>query len=98
MVTVDQARAMIAKHGDYLTATGDEIERWVVVSREYAWFKHSRVYFTIVVSDPDGQMWQFTVSESTEDGTEVEGEPVPVSPTIAVKSFVTFRPRLVPRI
>ncbi|CPT59608.1 Uncharacterised protein [Mycobacteroides abscessus subsp. abscessus] len=98
MVTVDQARAAIANHGYLLSDVGAEVAGWVVVSREYAWFKHSRVYFTIVVTDPDGQMWQFTVSESTEDGTEVEGEPTPVSPTIEVKSFVTFRPRLIPRI
>lgn len=98
MVTVDQARAAIASHGTLLSDVGAEAAGWVAVSREYAWFKHSRVYFTVVVTDPEGQMWQFTVSESTEDGTEVEGEPVPVSPIIETKSIVTFRPRLVPRI
>lgn len=98
MVTVDQARAAIANHGTLLSDVGAEAAGWVAVSREYAWFKYSRVYFTVVVTDPEGQMWQFTVSESTEDGTEVEGEPVPVLPIIETKSIVTFRPRLVPRI
>lgn len=98
MVTVDQARATIANRGEYLSAVGDEVAGWVVVFREYAWFKYSRVYFTVVASDPEGQMWQFTVSESTEDGTEVEGEPVPVAPVIEMKSIVTFRPRLVARV
>lgn len=97
MIAFDQARATIADQGSYLTAVGDEVSGWVVVSREYSWFKHSRVYFVIVAADPDGQMWQFTVSESTEDGTEVEGEPVPVSPITEMKSIVTFQPRLVPK-
>lgn len=97
MATTEQAQAFIASSGEYLTAVGDRQDQWTVVSREYAWFKHSRVYFTVVVADPGGELWQYTVTESTQDGTEVDGEPVPVQAVTETKTCVTFRPRLVPR-
>lgn len=97
MTTTEQARAFIGANGEYLSNVGDQLNGWSVVSREYSWFKYSRVFFTVVAADPDGELWQYTVTESTEYGTEVEGDPIPVQAVTETKTCVTFRPRLVPR-
>ena len=97
MVTLAQARRFIAEHGVWLNAIGDTTGGWTAVAREYTTFKHSNVYFTITVVDPDGGLWQYLVGESTYDGVEVSGDPYPVTAVTQTKNVVTFTPRLVPR-
>ncbi|MEN4460924.1 hypothetical protein ABFV47_32805 [Mycolicibacterium fortuitum] len=97
MATLTQARSAVAEQGRYLSHAGDSHEGWAVVSREYSHFKYSRVYFTVVAADPDGDLWSYTVCESTNDGTEVVDSPIPVSAVTQTKNVVTFTPRLIPR-
>ncbi|MFA5709345.1 hypothetical protein [Mycolicibacterium sp.] len=97
MTTLEQAREFIADRGEYLSSVGDQLDGWTVISREYVWFKYTRVHFTIVAADPDGQLWQYTITESTADGTEVSGDPLPVTAVTETKPAVVFTPRLVPR-
>lgn len=97
MSTVEQARAFIAENGGELTTRGEQCAGWTVVSSEYSWFKHSTVYFTVVAADPDGQLWQYTVGSSYEYGSEVSGDPIPVSAVAETRQVVTYRPRLLPR-
>lgn len=97
MTDTGQAREFISRHGEYLTCAGDQLDGWTVVSREYVRFKYGRVFFTIVAADPDGQLWQYGISESTVDGPDVEGDPTPVSAVVETKKVVTFAPRLIRR-
>ena len=97
MSTVEQARAFIAASGNELTQVGEQYAGWTVVSSEYSWFKHSTIYFTVVVADPDGELWQYTVGSNYEYGTEVSGDPIPVTAVAETKQVITYRPRLVRR-
>lgn len=97
MLTTDQARAFIAAHGTYLSEVGDEHGGWTVIARTYTTFKHSQVHFTITVADPDEQLWQYLIGESTYDGTEITGDPYPVSAVTETKTVVSFAPRLIAR-
>ncbi|KMV13922.1 hypothetical protein ACT17_32590 [Mycolicibacterium conceptionense] len=97
MSSVDQARAFIAANGGELTEVGERYAGWTAVSYEYSWFKHSTIYFTVVAADPDGELWQYTVGSNYEYGTEVSGDPIPVTAVAETKQVVTYRPRLVRR-
>lgn len=96
MANLAQA-GVLAEQGWCLSCVGDSYAGWTVVSREYSHFKHSSVYFTAVAADPDGDLWSYTICESTNDGTEVVNGPIPVTAVTQAKNVVTFTPRLVPR-
>lgn len=97
MATLAQARSVLVEQGCYLSCVGDSYAGWAVVSREYSHFKYSRVYFTVVAADPDGDLWSYTVCESTNDGTELVDGPIPVTAVTQTKNVITFTPRLVHR-
>lgn len=97
MAALAQARSVLDAHGRYLSCVGDSHEGWAVVSREYSHFKYSSVYFTVVAADPDGDLWSYTLCESTSDGTEVVDGPIPVAAMTQTKNVVTFTPRLIAR-
>lgn len=97
MATLAQARSVLAEQGWYLSGVGDSYAGWTVVSREYSHFKYSSVYFTVVAADPDGDLWSYTLCESTNDGTEFVNGPIPVTAVTQTKSVVTFTPRLIRR-
>lgn len=95
MATVDRAREYITAHYCDLTSPGDACEGWTVVARDYIDHKHA-VCFRIVVADPDGDLWSYTIAEHRDYGTDLQDVPVPVAVVTETRTVIGFRPRLIP--
>lgn len=97
MITTAQARSFIEDNGVELSDIGNSVDGWTTVSKNYSWYKHSDVYFTIVVADPEGHLWQYDVRENYSYGSEVDTDAVPVQTMTETKKVISYVPRLIPR-
>lgn len=82
-----------------LTSVGDTVGGFTCISCEYSHIYKWSVIFAVVVSDPDGKLWQFTYDHGVGDRDDYAHETslIPVSAKYEMVKTLKFVPRVARR-